>query len=155
MKMLESSLNSVEGRWISQRTIYYFDKRQIESKKIYIDIKKIEDVERNNETDTIIYSYKYIYENQSSIVYNYIINTRSIGNCGIISKISNKTKKQYEFIFYNKCLKIQYIKDSTMYTEYAYLINSRFKISVVIIKHNNNYVAISYNSDIKIKDKKN
>lgn len=145
--------DEVEGKWIYHQTFYCLINKVIKINKqnIYItklnSLKKQEYINRHN-----YYIYEYKKSSNKKFVSQYSYKENSIPTSGIIQKIENSIKTKYDFKSYEKkYLKVSYNKKEVKYCEYIYTINNNLRISIIIIKKLNKYLAISFTSQIKIK----
>lgn len=144
---LKSLFENVEGSWLYNKTIYYLDAKKININKSQKQITKLKNLSLLNNR----YICKYKNFSNKEILYNYISTTNGCSTFGKLQKIYNNYIQEYEFqLNYNNNLKITYTKQNIKYTEYIYSINTNFRISIVIIKRLNKYIAICFNSEIKI-----
>ena len=149
---LDSLLNDLEGYWISHQTIYSIHNKKIRSQETKVQIHNIQRYEKELLSNKQI-SKRYTYNafNNCPLIYDYLITDDIVQLKGRIQKYSSNRVEEYPFIFANKCLKISYSRNKFNYAEYNYFISSTFRISIIIIKINNKYVTIAFNSNIKIK----
>ncbi|CCP38189.1 conserved hypothetical plastid protein (plastid) [Chondrus crispus] len=146
--LLKLLSNNIEGNWLSHQSIYYLQAKKIKINKFQKNIDRFVDQSLQN------HSYICKYKNLSSreIIYNYVAENNPKSKSGILQKIYSSCIQTYKLSLNNtNCIEIKYLKNGIQYTEYTYIINKNLKISVIIIKKNNNYIAISFNSEIKIK----
>lgn len=153
---IESVLIKMPGDWVSQRTTYCIITKRIKTVQLKHSIQIIKNnksTERfKNQLNYVLgYSYKYHPFKYRKIIYTYYSNQITpLYTQGIIQKKEGNILKEYNFILKKHYLKITYNKNHIHYTEYIYFINSKFYISIILIKSPNNYIAISFHSDIKI-----
>nr|AOM64533.1 hypothetical protein Riqu_054 [Riquetophycus sp.] len=146
---LKSFLFNMPGNWICQKTLYCIKNSEIRSHQIKININTLTNNSNNNEETIIQHYYQYSILNKN-IIYKYIQDKDQFNIKGILYRIYNNTKSEYKFELHNGYLKLQSGKDDLKYTEYMYCVNSKFIISIVVIKINQNYIAVGFNSNIKI-----
>lgn len=156
LQNIEFILSNISGNWISQRTTYSIKTQEIKIAKLQNKIELIKSKEINKKyTNKLNYLISYYYQcypiNEQKIIYNYYItHTTPLFIQGIIRKEQKNVFKEYNFIFKKRYLKVTHSDNKINYTEYIYFINSKFYMSIILIKSNNSYVAISFHSDIKI-----
>uniref|UniRef100_UPI003002F6EE Ycf58 n=1 Tax=Anunuuluaehu liula TaxID=3049639 RepID=UPI003002F6EE len=144
---LNTLFDNIEGKWLSHKTIYYLNTKKININKCQKQIIRLKNLSLEN--NGYICRYKNLSDQE--IVYNYIPTTNKYSTFGILQKIYNNCIKEYQFqLKDNNNLKIRYIRQDIKYTEYIYTVNTNFRISIVIIKRLNQYIAICFNSEIKI-----
>lgn len=144
---LKSLFNNIEGNWLYNKTIYYLDSKKININKSQKQITRLENLSLLNN----VYICRYKNFSNKEIIYNYISRTNEYPTFGTLQKIYNNYIQEYEFqLNYNNNLKITYTKQNIKYIEYIYFINTNFRISIVIIKRLSKYIAICFNSEIKI-----
>lgn len=144
--LLKLLSNNIEGNWLSHQSIYYLQAKKIKINKFQKNIDRF--------VDQSLLNYSYIYKHLSSkeIIYNYVTENKQKSKSCKLQKIYSSYIQTYELSLNNtNCIETQYLKNDIKYTEYTYIINKNLRISVVIIKKHNNYIAISFNSEIKIK----
>nr|YP_009295694.1 conserved hypothetical plastid protein [Mastocarpus papillatus]AOL58178.1 conserved hypothetical plastid protein [Mastocarpus papillatus] len=140
-------LKNMEGNWLSHKTIYYLETKKINVHKVQKEISKIQHLSSLN--DRYICKYKNLPNND--IIYDFVPTNNQESTFGIIRKIYNHYTQEYKFQTKStNNLKIKYIKKKIIYTEYIYSINANFRISITIIKKCGKYIAICFNSEIKI-----
>nr|QCI04100.1 hypothetical protein [Antithamnionella ternifolia] len=84
-------------------------------------------------------------------IYNLQKNTKNYYKNNIKIDISNINKKQYSYTKQKiNILKCKYTYQNIIYNESLYFINPKFFISIALIKNNYKYIAISFNSYIKL-----
>nr|YP_010903258.1 hypothetical protein REP76_pgp119 [Hypnea cornuta]WCH55711.1 hypothetical protein [Hypnea cornuta] len=144
---LENLTNYLEGKWISNQTIYNLKNKKIDNNKFITEIpslKTLNDINLKNiicvtKTDNQYTAYQYSFPN--------LLNKKQ----GFINKTKNKKIKQYIYLFNStKILKITNFINNIRYIEYIYFIDTNFKLSFGIIKIHNKYKAICLTSDIKL-----
>nr|QVY57986.1 hypothetical protein [Betaphycus gelatinus] len=147
-KILKKLVNTLEGKWISQKTIYDFTTKKIDIQNSSIDISLIK---FKNISANLAYICEYENIHKKKITYNYITRNTQLPIIGKIEKADNYIVTEYIFRLRDKNnLKIQYYDKNVSYTEYTYFIHENFKLSIVIVKKANKYIAICFISDIKI-----
>nr|QVY58393.1 hypothetical protein [Kappaphycus striatus] len=147
-QILQKIVNTLEGQWLSQKTIYDLinKKMDVQNSNINISLIKFTNISVN-----LAYICEYKNINTQKITYNYITQNQQLPIVGKIEKANNYTVIEYIFKLRDKKnLKIQYYNKTVLYTEYIYFVNQNFKLSVVIIKKENKYIAVCFLSDIKI-----
>lgn len=146
--LLKLLSKNIEGNWLSYQSIYYLQAKKIKINKFQ------KNIERFVDHSLLNYSYIYKYKNLSSreIIYNYVVENHPKSKFGKLQKIYSNYIQTYELSLNNiNCIETKYLKHEIQYTEYTYIINKNLRISVIIIKKYNDYIAISFNSEIKIK----
>nr|QCI06211.1 hypothetical protein [Dicranema revolutum] len=147
-KKLQTLINYLKGDWISQQTIYDFIEKKITSYEYKM---KIFSSQQLNEINLSVNSYICQYKSSKKIIYDYVPLNNKYPIIGKLKKKINDKVNQYIFKLNDiNNLKILHSNNKIIYIEYIYLINSNFKISVIVIKKSNQYNAISFTSDIKI-----
>nr|QVY58190.1 hypothetical protein [Eucheuma denticulatum] len=147
-QMLQKLVNTLEGRWTSQKTIYDFTNKKIDTHNSIVNISLIK---FTNISVNLAYVCKYENSNKKKITYNYIAQNKQLPIIGKIEKADTSIVTEYMFQLQDKNnLKIQYHDKNILYTEYIYFIQENFKLSFVIIKKEQKYIAIGFISDIKI-----
>nr|YP_010902461.1 hypothetical protein REP52_pgp121 [Hypnea nidifica]WCH54316.1 hypothetical protein [Hypnea nidifica] len=144
---LKNLINYLQGKWISNQTIYSLKTKKIYNHQFTTDIKSLSSLTSNNSKNIA-----YITKIQNrDIIYQYIYAHLPNDNQGFINKTENKKTQQYIFIFNsNKVLKITNSRNNIKYIEYIYFIDKNFKFSFGVMKINNKYHSISFTSNIKI-----
>nr|YP_010904055.1 hypothetical protein REQ00_pgp119 [Caulacanthus ustulatus]WCH57306.1 hypothetical protein [Caulacanthus ustulatus] len=142
---LEILIKYLEGKWISQQTIYDFANKIIninQSEIIYSPLKQVE---------SINYGYTCEYLNNKKIIYHYINYNNSYPLEGKIEKLDQKIVTNYFFKLENESfLKVDCLNNNIKYTEYIYFFHKNFKLSIIVIKKIKQYNAICFISNIKI-----
>nr|YP_010198972.1 hypothetical protein LK147_pgp119 [Hydropuntia urvillei]UAD88421.1 hypothetical protein [Hydropuntia urvillei] len=139
-------LNKLEGTWICQRTNYYIDNNKINDYQKEIQIKKIHTINNLKAKDYFFDKYQIFNKN-----IQYLFFQPNKSELGKVQQIINNQIKYYKFkICTSNYIKIEFIKTNVIYYEYIYFINSRFRITICILKKNYKYLAISFISEIKI-----
>ena len=152
-KMINIFLKNIEGTWISQKTIYYVNKKKFSFIKTKNQIKQVD-------TSNIIDNLLLPIENFDALQIINLNKGKNIGNFFILNKkdnLSNLTKVSNSLkdnghlkIYSNNCLKIKFTRNKISYIEYLYVIKNNFKISIGLIKMNNKYIAATFTSCIKV-----
>ena len=145
MLYLNQFLDKINGKWYSHQTVYFIQQKQINSykgnKNIVLNLQQSinyllrDKLEIKHNKDSI--NYTIVHENLN----HFILNTTSIDN------YSN-----YQLCLLNdNCIKILSTCkiNNINYIEYIYCINKNFRISVIFLKQEEKYVAISFNSCIR------
>ena len=152
---LEFFLYHMDGNWISHKTIYYLKNKTFTNNqaKIRINItKKHSNQLLTNENINIEQFHQHNILNKN-IIYKYNIETKDkLHTTGKLEKINNDVHKEYLFNFQDSCLKLQKKIKNINYTEYIYFINKKFILAIIIIKKQQNYIAVGFNSNIKINE---
>nr|YP_010196756.1 hypothetical protein LKZ11_pgp123 [Gracilaria cliftonii]UAD84560.1 hypothetical protein [Gracilaria cliftonii] len=146
----ENILNKLEGKWICQRTNYFIHNKEVIYNKQQIKLKQISNMYMPKKENHIIYNYQlYNTKNRDKTYYLFLKQEKS--QLGELHKITNDEIKYYRFkIYKNNCIKIESIKNNIVYHEYIYLINPKFKITICVLKKNQQYLATSFISEIKV-----
>nr|WCH56106.1 hypothetical protein [Calliblepharis sp.] len=146
-KSRDNSLQYLEGKWISNQTIYDLKHKQINTYQFNTEILLL----NNSKTNNFQYIYKYKNIQNENIIYNYIFQYNLYQKSGIIEKINKNKKTKYIFIHNSKnSFRIIYSQNNIIYIEYIYFLHQNFKLSVGIMKKSNKYKAIYFTSNIKI-----
>lgn len=147
--LLKLLSKNIEGGWLSQQSIYYLEKKKVTINKFKKNIVRFV----NSKLVQLSYSYICKYESlpNEEIIYNYSITCDKNHNSGELKKIYSKYIQAYKIeLKSTSCVQIKYKAKKITYIEYTYIINKNLRISIIIIKKNHNYVAVCFNSDIKI-----
>nr|YP_010198185.1 hypothetical protein LK226_pgp121 [Gracilaria ornata]UAD86601.1 hypothetical protein [Gracilaria ornata] len=146
----ENILNKLEGKWICQRTNYFIHHNQVSYDQKKIKLKQIHNINISPKEDNTVYHYQlHNPENNQKIYYLFFKKEQS--KFGKLHKITNDQIKYYRFkIYTHNCIKIESVKEKIVYYEYIYFINSKFTITISVLKENQKYLAISFISGIKI-----
>lgn len=151
---LASVLLEMEGHWISQRTTYCLKNNKIQSAQVKTQVSLIKtnkmNVENNNRNQTISLCEYYPLLNREVFYVYKPSKIRSLTIQGTIQKYYNNKLETQFFLLQNNYLKININKKNIHYLEYVYFISSKLRISVTFIKLHEDYVAIAFNSHIKI-----
>nr|YP_009731945.1 hypothetical protein [Gracilaria edulis]QHS70557.1 hypothetical protein [Gracilaria edulis]UAD85577.1 hypothetical protein [Gracilaria edulis] len=143
-------LNKLEGKWIYQRTDYYTNNKKINYYQKEIQIEKKCNINQLYQEEHLIYKYE-IFNRETNEKIDYIFFKPNKSNFGKIHRINNNCINYYRFIIYScNSIKIESVQQNLIYKEYIYLINSKFRISICILKKNHKYLATSFVSEIKI-----
>nr|YP_009296206.1 hypothetical protein Sebd_054 [Sebdenia flabellata]AOM65141.1 hypothetical protein Sebd_054 [Sebdenia flabellata] len=147
-------LTNLEGEWISQQTVYYINTKKVNVHKIKNKIMRMK-TNNINIIDTLssstnnIYTLKYVDLNTDNISSNIFI-VRDQSNLGHLQKIYSESKQNYIYkLCSDSSLQIQYIDKVNCYSEYIYVLNKNFRISIGIMKKLEKYIAVSFTSHIK------
>nr|QCI07205.1 hypothetical protein [Hypnea pannosa] len=137
--------NYLEGKWISNQTIYNLQDKKTYSNKFITEVPSLNSLNYNN-----LKNIACITKNQNKYtIYQYFFPCSLNKKQGFINKTENKKIKHYIYFFKNKVLKITNFINSVKYIEYIYFINQNFKLSLGVIKIYNKYRVICFTSDIK------
>nr|YP_009511034.1 hypothetical protein [Hydropuntia rangiferina]AXI96707.1 hypothetical protein [Hydropuntia rangiferina]UAD87390.1 hypothetical protein [Hydropuntia rangiferina] len=143
-------LNKLEGKWIYQRTDYYANNKNTNYYQKEIQIKKKRNINQLYSEEHLTYNYQ-ISNREKNEEIDYIFFKPNKSNFGKIHRITDDSINYYRFIIYScNSIKIESVQQNLIYNEYIYLINSKFRISICILKKNHKYLAISFISEIKI-----
>nr|YP_009257518.1 hypothetical chloroplast RF58 [Coeloseira compressa]ANH09601.1 hypothetical chloroplast RF58 [Coeloseira compressa] len=139
-------LESLEGNWLSNQTVYYITTKQIINRKNKNHIKIIEN---NSVVNQIAINNKNnLTSNQA---YHFIFKNCQQKQEGYMKKETFSTTSYGKFKLYsNHCVKTIFNKKNTNYTEYLLTCTKNFQISIGFIKVNKNYIAVKFTSKIKI-----
>nr|YP_009244474.1 hypothetical protein Gchil_055 [Agarophyton chilense]AMK96716.1 hypothetical protein Gchil_055 [Agarophyton chilense]ASP44611.1 hypothetical protein [Agarophyton chilense]UAD84355.1 hypothetical protein [Agarophyton chilense] len=143
-------LDKLVGKWIHQRTNYFIHNQQINYHQEEINLKEIKNISISKKDNNLFYQYELSNNINDQKIY-YIFSKEEQSKFGQAHKITNNEVKYYRFIIHtHNCIKIESAKADISYNEYIYLINSKFKITISILKRGQKYLAISFISEIKI-----
>lgn len=136
--MIQKVLKNMEGKWKYQQTIYNLQKHQTN----YYQNTFLVEMENNNKIH-------FIYDKEQKKNYIEILQTNSFNK--ITTYNNNLNAKQYLYKQQRiNLFKIKYRDNNVIYDETLNLINSNFFLSTIKIKYKNKYIAIAFNSYIKL-----
>lgn len=142
MLYLNGCLNRISGKWYSHQTVYFVSKKLVKNYKIdnqiIINLKQINDDMFKNkleiESNNTHSDYAIINRNQYNVT------------------LSTMHTSDYQLCLLNKnCIKVLSTcgVNNINYIEYIYSMNKNFRISIIFLKHINQYLAVAFASYIK------
>nr|YP_010903854.1 hypothetical protein REP96_pgp121 [Hypnea musciformis]WCH56905.1 hypothetical protein [Hypnea musciformis] len=144
---LENLTDYLEGKWISNQTIYNLKNKKTYNNKFITEIPSLTSLNDINLNNIICITKTH---NQYTI-YQYSLPNLLNKKQGFINKTKNKRIKKYIYVFNStKILKVTNFIKNIKYTEYIYFIDINFKLSFSIMKIYDKYNAICFTSDIKL-----
>nr|YP_010986205.1 chromophore lyase CpcS/CpeS-like protein [Polyopes affinis]WOL37123.1 chromophore lyase CpcS/CpeS-like protein [Polyopes affinis] len=151
---LNTFLQIMEGNWISQKTTYFLKNNQVylNQFKYILDIST--DLTFNNNVNQENFGHFNLeyHKNNIKLKDNYIFTYTNQNDLGLIKKKTRKKLSNYQYSIYaSNCLMIKHKDKNVEYIEYIHKINSKFIISMALLKKSDKYIAISCSSNIKHK----
>ena len=145
MFYLNKFLERISGKWYSHQTVYFIRQNKVNSykgsKNIVLNMQKsINDLFEDKLEIT---------HNEDSVNYNII--HKNLNHCTLNTTSTNKDSNYQIYLINDNCVKILSTCkiNNVNYIEYTYCINTNFRISIMFLKQEEKYVAISFNSCIR------
>lgn len=150
MHNIKTLLEKIQGKWISQKTIYYINNQNshlhTSDNEIFLE-KNVNNLYTSNNALNKLYCLTSVDLNTQEQTSHLFIHNKN----KITLKIKNNRSSYngYVCIYSDIFFKKVFIYNNIKYSEYNYIITQNFQLSIGIIKLKNKYIAVTFTSYIK------